>query len=218
MKLVEEAFATLFPGKDLENYQLKIKYTGKFKPYNANVRYSRNSFQFNLSRKWKTVSREIQIGLIQGLMLRVFKEKKRTTNIDLYNSFMKNLHISIPKVINDPILEESFNKINEKYFFGLMEKPNLTWHNSIRRLGSYEYGTDTISISKVLTSDKNLLDYVMYHEALHKKHKFHDRNGRTFHHTKEFRRMEKGFENSEEMENRVKNLTRQKRRARFGWF
>jgi predicted metal-dependent hydrolase len=116
------------------------------------------------------------------------------------------------------VLEESFDKINEKYFFGLIEKPNLTWHNSIRRLGSYEYGTDTISVSRVLSTDKILLDYVMYHEVLHKKYKFHNRNGRTFHHTHEFRQMEKSFENSEEMEERIKGLMRQKRRIRFGWF
>lgn len=218
MSIVEQSFKELFSGKNLEDYELKIRYTDKFKPYNANVRYSRNSFQFNLSKKWRTVSKEIQIGLVQGLMLKVLKEKKKTTNIDLYNNFMKNLHISIPKLINDPVLEESFNKINEKYFFGLVERPNLKWHNSIRRLGSYEYGTDTISISKVIASDKNLLDYVMYHEALHKKHKFHDRNGRMFHHTREFRKMEKSFENSAEMEERIKGLMRPKRRIRFKWF
>lgn len=193
MKLAEQAFNDLFPEKDLENYQLKIKYTDKFKPYNANVRYSRNSFQFNLSKKWRKVSKEIQMGLIQGLMVKIFKENKKTTNIDLYNSFMKNLHISIPKTNIDPILEQSFNKINDKYFFGLIEKPNLTWHNSIRRLGSYEYGSDTISMSKVLENDENLLDYVMYHEILHKKHKFHSKNGRTHHHTREFKEMEKKF-------------------------
>ena len=218
MKLAEQAFNELFPEKGLEEYTFKIKYTDKFKPYNANVRYTKNSFHFNLSKKWKTVSKEIQIGLIQGLMLKIFKENKKTMNIDLYNSFMRNLHISISKLINDPILEESFNKVNEKYFFGLVERPNLTWHNSIRRLGSYEYGTDTISISKVLSSDKDLLDYVMYHEMLHKKHKFHNRNGRTFHHTREFKQMEKEFENSAEMEERIKGLMRQKRRIRFRWF
>ena len=218
MSIAEQAFKELFSGKNLEDYELKIKYTDKFKPYNANVRYSRNSFQFNLSRKWKNVSKEIQIGLIQGLMLKIFKEKKKTINIDLYNSFMKNLHISIPKTNTDSILEESFDKINEKYFFGLMEKPNLIWHNSIRRLGSYEYGTDTISISEILETDKELLDYVMYHEILHKKHKFYNKNGRTRHHTKEFKEMEKSFENSEEMEERIKNLMRGRRRIRFGWF
>jgi len=218
MKLAEQAFNELFPEKNLQEYTFKIKYTDKFKPYNANVRCTKNSFHFNLSRKWKTVSKEIQIGLMQGLMLKLFKENKKTMNIDLYNSFMKNLHISIPKVINDAVLGESFNKVNEKYFFGLIEKPNLTWHNSIRRLGSYEYGSDTISISKILTADEDLLDYVMYHEMLHKKHKFHNRNGRTFHHTREFRQIEKEFENSVEMEERIKGLVRQKRRKVFGWF
>ena len=218
MKLVEQAFNDIFPEKDLENYNLKIKYTDKFKPYNANVRYTKNSLQFNLSKKWRNISKEIQMGLMQGLMLRIFKEKKATTNIDLYNSFMKNLHISIPKINNDPFLGESFNRVNEKYFFGLVERPNLTWHDSIRRLGSYEYGTDTISMSKVLGADTNLLDYVMYHEMLHKKHKFHCKNGRIHHHTKEFREMERKFDNSQEMEERIKGLVRPKARKRFVWF
>jgi len=77
MKLLEQAFNELFPDKKLENYEFKIKYTDRFKPYNANVRYTKNSLQFNLSRKWRGVSKEIQMGLIQGLMLRVFKEKKQ---------------------------------------------------------------------------------------------------------------------------------------------
>jgi len=218
MKLVEHAFNDLFPEKDLENYQLKIKYTGRFKPYNANVRYTRNSLQFNLSKRWRKVSKEIQIGLIQGLMLRIFKDKKSTTNIDLYNSFMRNLHVSIPKTTTDPVLEQSFNKINDKYFFGLIEKPNLTWHDSVRRLGSYEYGSDTISMSMVLENDENLLDYVMYHEMLHKKHKFHSKNGRIHHHTREFKEMERKFDNSGEMEERIKELVSRKSRKRFGWF
>ena len=204
MKLAEQAFNELFPEKNLQEYTFKIKYTDKFKPYNANVRCTKNSFHFNLSRKWKTVSKEIQIGLMQGLMLKLFKENKKTMNIDLYNSFMKNLHISIPKVINDAVLGESFNKVNEKYFFGLMERPNLVWHDSIRRLGSYEYGSDTISISKVLSNDSDLMDYVIYHEMLHKKFKFSSNNGRTCHHTREFKEMERKFENSMEMEQRIK--------------
>jgi len=218
MKLVEQAFNDLFPDKDLENYELRIKYTDKFKPYNANVRYTKNTLNFNLSKKWRKISKEIQIGLLQGLMLKIFKEKNKTINIDLYNNFMKNLHISVPKINTDPILEESFNKVSEKYFLGLIERPNLTWHNSIRRLGSYEYGTDTISISNVLSSDIELLDYVMYHEILHKKHKFYYKNGRTYHHTKEFKDSEKIFDNGNEMEKKLNDLVRIKRRKRFSWF
>ncbi|MEK6876580.1 MAG: hypothetical protein AABX63_04155, partial [Nanoarchaeota archaeon] len=97
------------------------------------------------------------------------------------------------------------------------EKPNLVWHNSVRRLGSYEYGSDTISISRVLLEDSNLMDYVMYHEMLHKKFKFNSSNGRTCHHTKEFKEMERKFENSIEMEQRIKGIERKSNRL-FGFF
>ena len=126
-----------------------------------------------MSKKWKTISKEIQIGLIQSLSLKIFKEKKKTTNIELYNIFMKKIHIAAPKIKFDPTLEKSFHKVNEKYFYGLIEKPNLVWGDfSLRKLGSYEYGSDTITISKVLQNQGFLIDYIMYHELLHKKHKF----------------------------------------------
>ena len=215
LSIINDAFEDLFPEKNIRDYNLKLSYTGRFKPYNANVKYTRNSFVFNLSNKWKRVSREIQIGLLQELLLKVCKTKKSTFNIDLYNNFMKKIHIAVPKTRIDPLLGKSFDKINEKYFFGLIEKPNLVWHNSIRRLGSYEYGSDTISISKVLENDESALEYVMHHEILHKKLKFDNKNGSCRHHTREFREMEKKFENSHEMEERLKGIARQGMRKRF---
>jgi predicted metal-dependent hydrolase len=212
MKLVEQAFKELFPEKNPSDYELKIKYHNKFKPYNANVKYLGNRIQFNLSKKWKTVSREIQIGLIQELLLKIFKAKKKTTNIDLYNIFMRNIHIAVPKTKTDPLLEESFNRVNEKYFYGLIEKPNLVWGSaSLRKLGSYEYGSDTITISRIFQDNAELLDYIMYHEVLHKKHKFQNKNGRNYHHTKKFRDDEKEFGNSKEMEKQISKLINKNR-------
>lgn len=218
MPIITDAFEDLFPEKNIEDFNFKINYNGKFKPYNANVKYTRNSFVFNLSKKWNGVSREIQIGLLQELLLKVFREKKETFNIDLYNNFMKKIHIAVPKTRIDPFLEESFDRVNEKYFVGMVEKPNLVWHNSIRRLGSYEYGSDTISISRVLEKDEFALDYVMHHEMLHKKLKFDSSNGSCRHHTKAFRDLERKFENSNEMEERLKSIARQGMRKRFLYF
>src|SRR3989338_6009046 len=210
MNIAEKAVLEIFPEKNIEDYDFEIKYNNKFNDYNANVKYFRNNFQFNLSKKWKNVSEEIQSGLIQELLLKIFRLKKKTTNIDLYNLFMKNVHISVPKTKTDAILEESFNKVNEKYFFGLLERPNLVWGNfSLRKLGHYEYGSDTISISRVFrNSDMDILDYVMYHEMLHKKHKFNSKGMRNFHHTKEFKSSEKKFENSSLMEEKISRLVR----------
>jgi len=223
MNIAEQAFTSLFPDKEVR-HEFSLKYNNKFKPYNANVRYSSTRIQFKLSKKWRTISKEIRLGLLQSLMLKVFKEKGNSVNIDMYNSFMRHIHIAAPKEKTDIVLESSFNKVNEKYFYGLIDMTNLVWGNfSTSKLGSYEYGSDTISISRIFKdADPLLLDYVMYHEMLHKKHKFYSKNGRNYHHTSEFKKKEKEFENSEEMEKSVNMLAGRKRVVKkikgFGWF
>ncbi len=207
MDLIEESFTRLFPER-LFNYSTDIKYSGKFKDYNANIRRNSYKIQLSLSKSWRHINKEIKIGLIQSLLLKIFKEKKNTTNIDIYNYFIKKLHISAPKTESHPILEDSFNRVNEKYFYNIIEQPNLCWGtDSIRKLGSYEYQTDTITISRIFESEPELLDYVMYHELLHKKHKFYHKNGRNYHHTKTFKTAEKQFENSARIESKIRVLT-----------
>lgn len=199
-------------------YSYSLKYSGKFKPYRANVRLRGDNIQFSLSKKWKTVSKEIQIGLMQELLLKILRKRLKplrtnTQNMELYNIFMKKIHIAAPKTDIDPVLEESFDRVNAKYFYNLLEKTNLIWGStSLSKLGSYEYGTDTIMISSVLRdADKEMLDYIMYHEMLHKKHKFTKSGGRSYHHTSEFRKDEREFENSQLIEKRLKGLLIKKR-------
>lgn len=208
MDIIEQAFKRLYPDKDFP-YSAKIRYSGKFKEYNANIRLCNDMLELRLSKSWRHINKEIKIGLVQSLLLKIFKDKKDTTNTDIYNFFIKKLHISAPKTGSHPILEDSFNRVNERYFYGILEQPNLCWGcNSIRKLGSYEYQTDTITISRIFEGeDPELLDYVMYHELLHKKHKFRHKNGRNYHHTRLFRQAEKQFENAGMIESKIKLLT-----------
>ncbi len=222
MQIVEEAFKHLYPNRDF-NYKVNLKYSAKFKPYNANVRYTSKKLEFSLSKKWKGVSREIVIGLIQSLLLKVFKGKKETIYIDLYNSFIKNLHVSIPKSKTHPILENSFNRVNETYFDNLVDIPNLEWGTFSRaKLGSYDYHTDTITISRIfINEDRELLDYIMYHEMLHKKLKYRSNNNRSYHHTSEFKKMERNFQHQKEIEKKIRFLVKKSKtikRPRFPFF
>ena len=145
-------------------------------------------------------------------MCKLFRGKKTTENIELYNSFLKHVHIAIPKTKSHPILDESFDRVNNKYFFGLIEKPNLVLGKpSAYQFGCYDYGTDTITISGLLKDvSTEILDYVMYHELLHKKHKFINKNGKSYHHTSEFRRKEREFENSAFIEEELKKIGRKR--------
>ncbi|MBI3027102.1 SprT-like domain-containing protein [Candidatus Woesearchaeota archaeon] len=214
MSIVEEAFQQLYRNNETK-YNFSLKYSRKFKPYNANVKRYGSNLVFSLSKEWKKISKEIQIGLVQELLVKTFNDKKQTINMELYNLFIKNIHLAVPKTKTDEVLEASFERVNEAYFNGMLEKPNLQWGNaSTSKLGSYEYGSDTITISTIFKNERReLLDYVIHHEMLHKKFKFQSKNGRNVHHSNEFRRMEAKFENHDLME---KDISKLARKYRFG--
>ena len=220
MDLIEKAFSELYPGRNLD-YNVNLVYSGRFKGYNANAAKSVTTLTVSMSKKWKRISKDIQIGIIQTLLVKFFGKKENTFNMDLYQNFIKHIHIAIPKNKIDPFLEESFDRVNKQYFYGMIEKPNLVWgQKSVRKLGSYDYQADEISMSTIFKeSDTELLDYVMYHEMLHKKHKFyHTKSGKSYHHTTAFRDEERKFAGYESMEKELTRLCRKTRirRVFFG--
>lgn len=180
-----------------------LKYSGHFKGFNANAKYNREMITFNLSRSWKDVDEDIQTGLIQSLIIKVLRIKTdKTSEMQLYETFMKGLSKYAKKHTYDPELEKSFERVNEKMFNGMMDKPNLIFASeSFNKLGSYEYGTDTVYMSTIFKDlhdeEKRFLDYVLYHELLHKKHTFHIKNGRHHAHTRAFKDEESRFPVSE---------------------
>lgn len=222
MNIAEKAFIMLYPEKDPAKYEFTVKYSGKFSSYNANIKYSKNKYDFSLSKEWRKVSDDIVIGIFQHLLQRVFKTKFKSLNQDLYDAFLKNVHIAIPKDKIDLELLRSFDRVNEKYFLGVVEMPNLMFGaNSFKKLGSYEYGSDRISISRVFKSIRDedivFLDYVMFHEMLHKVHKYKTVNGRSMHHTTKFKFAEKQFERSASIEKELTKFLRKKKfRYAFG--
>nr|AQS31347.1 hypothetical protein [uncultured archaeon] len=187
------------------NYETFVKYTNQFKDYGANLKLRGNVLLLKLSRSWRPISEEIRIGAASELLVGLLKLRKTTMNMDLYNSFIRNLHIAVPKEKPEEKLLESFNRINEKYFFGMMDMPNIVFGDvTLTKLGHYDYRTDTIVLSRVLEKRSDFIDLVMHHELLHKKHKFTSKNGRSLHHSSAFRKEERLFENFEEKERELK--------------
>jgi len=83
--IVKKAFKELYPNKSLP--ELKLRYSRAFKAYNANVRHSREFLHFRLSYEWKSVSQEIQMGLIQSLLNKIYKTDIRE-NIPIIHNIM----------------------------------------------------------------------------------------------------------------------------------
>jgi predicted metal-dependent hydrolase len=102
-------------------------------------------------------------------------------------------------------LSEMFRRINQQYFKNELAQPRLVWsaRSSSRRLGTYQPDADTISLSRRLDSrdiPQILVEYVLYHEMLHKKLGLKEVNGRRYAHTSTFRKLEKQFEGYVEAE------------------
>ncbi len=215
MSLLEQAYKELYP--DETSKELVLRYSGRFRGYNANIRMTQQEITLNMSRKWKGVSADIQKGLMQELLVRLFKTKRQTIHMDLYHHFIKSLSTVAPRTQSHPVLEQSFTRINEQFFSGMLEMPNLRIGNGVNRLGTYEYATDTVTISKILMHNEELMDYVMYHELLHKKHQYTAKAGRHAHHSTKFKQEERKFPNAEQLEQELNKLVRKNKRFSFFW-
>ncbi len=218
MNLAEKAYKSLFPeGRK----RVVLRYSNAFKPFNANAKMKGDLIILSFSHHWQDVSEEIQLGLAQHLLLKLFKKKVKTLNTELYEKFVEKLpsYVRREEKEEDPELAASFNRVNEKYFNGFLEKPALEWGSySKTLLGSYSYHTDTVRISALFKGlrEEWLLDYVMYHELLHKKLGLKHEQGSCKHHPKAFKELEARFEvkDAEELLKRFVERRRSKTKAK----
>lgn len=95
-------------------------------------------------------------------------------------------------------LGERFDRVNEAYFAGALSRPTLAWSRrlSLRKLGHYDLLHDTVMVSATLDQPSVPLlavDFIVYHELLHRQQGLTWRNGRLLAHTRNFRRDERRF-------------------------
>lgn len=221
MNIIQQSFQQLFPSKEL-NYQTNLEYNRRLGDFNANVKLESNILHINLNLKWKNIDNEIKIGLIQTLLLKMFAKRFRfktnytTFNIELYNNFVKKIPLLTPKTKTHPVLEESFHRVNKSYFHELLDIPNLVWGtDSKRKLACYNFHNDTVTVSTIFRDcSSEILDYLVYHELLHKKQKFQYKKGRNYFHTRKFKEAEKLFPNQHQIERQINLIIRQHRKPR----
>ncbi|MBI4016691.1 MAG: M48 family metallopeptidase [Candidatus Aenigmarchaeota archaeon] len=209
MNLLEQAYKNLYRGAQ-PNLEFFLEYSGHFREYGGAIKlytYKRK-LACKVSSKWKGVADSIQIGFLQLLIAKVNRTKTQTMEMELYHNFIHNLSKHAVKSYFEPVLSEAFDEVNTVFFDKILDKPNLHYRNSKNPLGAYEYATDTISISRILLQDKELLKYVLYHEMLHKKHGYKQQGTRQCSHSAAFRADEKKFPNWQILEKKLAVLVR----------
>ncbi len=113
-------------------------------------------------------------------------------------------------------LDRIFAQLNRHYFENALPKPVLSWSARCtkRILGHHDAVHDAIIISRSLDLESvpdYVVEYVMYHEMLHIKHKLQVVNGRRIFHSPAFRAEEKRFAHYDEA---IKWLEHSMRRRR----
>jgi predicted metal-dependent hydrolase len=108
-------------------------------------------------------------------------------------------------------LEEIFDDLNQRFFYGLMARPTMTWSGAHARssLGHYDPAHNTIVISKVFDRanvPRYAVEYLVYHEMLHLKHPVRLRGSRRCVHPPAFQAEEKLFPELEKAKAFLKTL------------
>ncbi len=112
-------------------------------------------------------------------------------------------------------LTESFNRVNLAYFNEQLSEPHLVWNKrlTVRKFGHYQWDTDTVMVSRTLDQRRVpefVVDYVMYHELLHKKMGARLVNSRRMVHTSAFREQEMKFAKLDEAQRYLNKISRKK--------
>lgn len=108
-------------------------------------------------------------------------------------------------------LATAFDRVNTRYFAGQMPRPRLTWSQAFtgRKFGHYDRLRDTVMVSSTLDQravPQFVVDFIVYHELLHKHLGWRIVDGRRYSHTSQFRDLERRFDRYTEAEAVIQRL------------
>ena len=120
----------------------------------------------------------------------------------------KRIETPLGQVYN---LENIFDELNTRFFYGLLARPELTWSQDHARnsLGHYDPAHNAIVVSRIFDQarvPRYALEYIVYHEMLHLKHPVKLRGSRRCVHSPEFQAEEKLFPRLQEAKQFIKRL------------
>ena len=108
-------------------------------------------------------------------------------------------------------LAASFDRVNAAYFHGSMSRPHLVWSRTFaaRKFGHYDHARDTVMVNMVLdrkTLPECTVDFIVYHELLHKQLGIIWQSNRMGVHTPEFRERERQFKQYDQAKAIIRKL------------
>lgn len=202
----------------------------EFYPYAAikhSVRRRNGRIYVRISDVFADAPREVLLSVGRILLAKLNKKQVDQKDRTIYNVYIssRRLQEKASRIVSNRKkkvrirkgyyrdLNKSFGRVNREYFKSTLGKPKLTWslRRARRTLGRYDPEGDVVFISRILDSPEipeELLDFIMYHELLHKKHGIKKKGGRARVHTPQFRKDERKFRNYQKMKALMEKLAK----------
>lgn len=193
--------------------QIRVEFR-RYANANAQVRFHDGKLLVRLADTLEGAPEDVLHALAEILLSKLFRRPVPAAANDRYRRYLnrrdirRNLdlvrQIRGHKRVEHPQgrhfdLEQMFEDLNFRYFFGLMARPRIGWspHASRTLLGHYDPSHNAIVLSRILDRPDTpplAVEYVLFHEMLHLRYPAEHNGSRRCVHTQAFKEAEKQFE------------------------
>jgi len=219
----QEEYRVLRPRAPIPSMEVRFR---RFTSLNTTIRLREGAIKVNLSDLLEGAPEQVLRAIAHILLAKLYRKPIEDAHARRYKRFVSSdamvrqterirqsrgrKKISTAKGETYD-LDEVFESVNTRFFYGLLGRPLLTWseHSAKRCLGHYDAAHNTIMVSKVFdrkTTPRYAVEYLMYHEMLHLKHPVRVKAGRRCVHSRDFKIEENLFPELEKAKEYLKRL------------
>jgi hypothetical protein len=209
-EIFEQEYRELRPRAPIPPLDIRFR---RFTSLNTTIRLREGKLHVRLSDLLEHAPETVHRAIAHILMAKLYKKPIARSHADRYRR-----HVSSEAVARQAELirqtrgrktiltaqgryydlDEVFESVNTRFFYGLLGRPTLTWsaHHARRMLGHYDAAHNTIMVSRVFDradTPRCAIEYLLYHEMLHLKHPVRVKAGRRCVHSKAFQAEERLF-------------------------
>ena len=205
--------------------QIRVEFR-RYANANAQIRWDEDVLLVRVADTLGSAPADVVEALAEILLSKLFRRPVPASSNDRYRRYLnrRDIRRSLDlvrqirgrKQLEHPQgcqfdLEQMFEELNFRYFFGLMARPRIGWspHASRTLLGHYDSSHNAIVLSRVLDrpdTPKLAVEYVLFHEMLHLRYPAEHNGSRRCVHTTAFKEAEKQFEQLREAKALLKKL------------
>jgi hypothetical protein len=208
--IFEEEYRELRPRAPMPPFHIRFR---RFTSLNTTIRLREGAIHVSLSDLLEGAPESVHRAIAHILLAKLYRKPLDATQTARYRRFTSSESVmrqteqvrqtrGKKKMLGSQgeyyNLDEVFEDLNRRFFFGLLGRPELTWSGTLakRSLGHYDPAHNTIVVSRVFdrkNTPRYALEYLVYHEMLHLKHPVKVKGGRRCVHPRAFQAEERLF-------------------------